>query len=172
MLIDFTPRDRGIVDAGLKIHEKMLETIVKQLERVALATLQPAGELERVQHLRGVLTDEYLDSSDLAFSRNFVDADRLTLGISVSLYLEKVGKIEDAQKELTIETADTDERITQAQDLADRLKGQASLDLDAREYDDTEVTISGDGLARPIQTTTGGIRRATERMQHHKYPRP
>lgn len=172
MLVDFSPRDRGIVDSGLKMHAKLLDTVIKQLERVNLATLQAAGEAGRVKHLHEALMSRYADAPDLMFSREFAQEDLLTLQISVSLYLEKAQKVEEAQQELTIDTGDTDERITQAQDLADRLKGQASLALGERssEYDETSIEISGSGIEKPIRTTGRALRRAAESLRDTAQP--
>jgi hypothetical protein len=130
MLVSFVPRDRGILEQGQKIHAKLLDAVIKQLERLTLATLQAAGELGVVNGLRELIALRFADSPDLSFSKDFRDEDLLSLRLSVSLYLEKVQRIEEAQEELTIDTGDTNDRISQAQDLADRLKGQTTLALE------------------------------------------
>jgi hypothetical protein len=129
MEVGLLPRDRSILDKGLELVIKGAEDVSKKSERLSLPTmaaetLKGHAESARMRMADRVGEDGVLDG-DYDFPHEEVDA----MKIGVFLLLEKIGKVESAQEELSIPTDDTESRAADARDLADRLSGQLALSV-------------------------------------------
>lgn len=132
MQIALYPRDKGILTSGLAMLVKSCESISKNSERIGLATMaveslkgQAESAKERVFGWTG-------ETGVLEGDHDLPHVEVEACKVAVSLYLEKVSKVEDTQEELAIPTDETEARAGDARDLHDRLCGQTALQLAGR----------------------------------------
>ena len=135
MDVELKPRDRTIIERSLELFEKVCEQIEKLAPKVGVATLQVEGVKGHCLSLKERVSSWLGDAErghTLDGDYEIPHAELSVVRDAVSLYLEKISKIESAQVEMGIEPGDTEARAADARDLADRLQGQLALSVPGR----------------------------------------
>lgn len=130
MEVMLMPRDRTIIQRSLDLFVKVCESIEKLAPKVGVATLQVEGVKGHCLSLQERVA-EWCGNEERGFTLDgeyeIPHPELSVVRDAVSLYLEKISKIETAQVEMGIEPGDTEARAADARDLADRLQGQLAI---------------------------------------------
>lgn len=145
MYVKLKPQDDGILTAGLADHKKKLETVIKTMRRLNLATMEADAELARVEWFQGEIEGRKEDhGGTLRGDMEITDEVLRTIQISVALYIRKTEVLKTEQLDMTIGTEETLARESDAKNLLERLGGQNTLFDMAEEKEIVDRTTSDD----------------------------
>jgi hypothetical protein len=143
MFITIDETDRALARKAIELTEKKIESVQTALGELRLPTMQAeslAGFVGKVsKDIGNTERDEFEWNADLTRA----------LGICCEVYHGKLESLRDAQLKLIVPIDDTTEKLSQLEELQDKLRGQGQLGL--RNGVDS-VTISTPGR-EPVTLT-------------------
>lgn len=146
MLISFEARDKAVLFIALSLLEKAVEAAKKAAERINVSTL----EIDTLEARCGAARKHIHRTADEETGELHGDHDvpghlADTIRTACWLYLDQLGKVEQKQVELLVETDETKVRANHLRELHARFGDQTTITF--RMGDSEPVTLTGDQLS-------------------------